>query len=64
MPSDPPVLHAYQVMHAYWHAHIHVTPFLKILAMGLKYILHPIASTSQINILVDNSNDKRDKINK
>ena len=64
MPSDPQVLHAYHVMHAYWHAHIHVTSLLKILAMGLKYILHPIASSSQINILVDNNNDKRDKINK
>ena len=24
-------------MHAYWHAHIHVTPLLKILATGLPY---------------------------
>ena len=23
-------------MHANWHAHIHITPLLKILAMGLK----------------------------
>ena len=25
----------YEVMQAYWHAHIHVTPVLKILATGL-----------------------------
>ena len=34
-PQTPPVLHVYEVMHAYWHAHIHVTPILKILATGL-----------------------------
>ena len=34
-PQTPLVLHAYEVTQAYWHAHIHVTPLLKILATGL-----------------------------
>ena len=34
--QTPPVLHIYELTHANWHAHIHVTPLLKILAMGLK----------------------------
>ena len=33
LPDSPlQFLHAYEVMHACWHAHIHVTPLLKILA--------------------------------
>ena len=25
-PRPPQVLHAYEIMHAYWHAHFHVNP--------------------------------------
>ena len=40
VPRSPPVLHAYEAMHAYWHAHIYVNPLLKILATGLAIVMY------------------------
>ena len=40
-PEIPPLpsLHAYEVMHVYWHAHILVSPLLKILAIAHTLVL-------------------------
>ena len=59
--QTPLVLRIYELMHANWHAHIHVTPLLKILAMGLKrlYTLQlEKAKAYTVEFLVDNIHSK------